>query len=96
VALRAIVAEIVLDVIRAADAGKVSRVAIVTSRRRVDITLRMAGNTLEPIMRPGKRKSGRAVVKCRWRPRVGIVAGRAIVIKVVLSVIRTCCRGKVS
>lgn len=62
-ALGADVTEGVLNMIRVSDRSEISRVTIVASARRVDIALRMAGNTLQGCMCSGERKRRSAMIE---------------------------------
>lgn len=89
-AQRAIVIEVVRDMVRISCIAEIAGMAGVAFCTGVGITGRVARGALEADMRSGKNERGAAVVEIRGRPRGSGVAGGAIVIEVVAHVVRIC------
>ena len=82
-------AKIVRDVIGIGHRSEVAGVAAITGCRRVHVTLRVAGNTLQCRMRSGEWERRRTVVKRRGLPGCRRVTLGAEMTEVVLHMIRT-------
>ena len=96
VTLRAIVVEVVRDVIRICHTGKVTCVARVARRGSACITRGMALDARHCEMGSGKREGRRIMIECRRCPPGRRVTLRAIVVEVVRDMIGICHSGEVT
>ena len=94
-ALRTIVAEIVLDMIRVCSIGIICFMTGPAVRRCIGVSLGMAFNAIERSMRAGQWEIGIGVVKLCRGPGAGVVALRAIVAEIIPHVIGIRCTCKV-
>ncbi len=83
----AVVVKVILHMIWIGGAVKVSLMAGVTIRRCAGITCAVAGYTIHCHMGSGQRELGLRMVERRRTPCIGVVAGCAVVVKVILHVI---------
>ena len=86
-ALGAIMAEVVGNMIRIICPVEIVGMAGVAVGRRILVTVSVASDTLQRNMSPCQREAGVSMIKARRLPGGGGVANRAVMVKIILDMI---------
>ena len=93
---RAVVVEIVLLVIRFGCRSEITGVAIEAGTRRIRVSGAVTRNTRSSSMSAGENETGGTMIEAAWRPSRSRVTRRAVVVKIIRSMIWIGSRSKVS